>query len=150
MGSKFNGSFEQKNSLDSFIKLFRASEIVKSKIAAVTNSYGYSDGQFYVLDVLYHLGNLPQKILAEKIMRTEGNMTMIINNLRKRKVIKRNRSKDDGRVHIISLTEKGKSEFEKIFPAVVVEIEKIFEALNPDEKNLLQNLCKKLGLYLKQ
>lgn len=59
MGSKFSGSFEQKLALDSYIKLFRASEILKAKISAVTNIYGFSDGQFYVLDALYHHGHLP-------------------------------------------------------------------------------------------
>ncbi|AFH48213.1 MarR family transcriptional regulator [Ignavibacterium album JCM 16511] len=150
MGSKFDGSFEQKNALNSFIKLFRASEILKSKISAITNSNGFSDGQFYVLDVLYHLGSLPQKTLAEKIMRTEGNITMIINNLLKRKAIKRIKSENDGRVHIISLTEKGKNEFEKIFPFVLKEIETMFASLTNEEKILLQNLCKKIGLSQKQ
>lgn len=150
MGSKFSGSFEQKLALDSYIKLFRASEILKAKISAVTNIYGFSDGQFYVLDALYHHGHLPQKILAEKIMRTEGNITMIINNLLKRKEIKRTKSQDDRRVHIISLTEKGKKEFEKIFTAVLKEIETMFCSLNQEEKIVLQNLCKKLGLSVKQ
>lgn len=146
MASRFDGSFEQKLNLNSYIKLFRASEIVKSKISAITNSYEFSDGQFYVLDVLYHLGSLPQKTLAEKIMRTEGNITMIINNLLKRKAIKKIKSENDGRVHIISLTEKGKNEFEKIFPFVLKEIETMFSSLTNEEKILLQNLCKKLGL----
>lgn len=148
MGSKFNGSIEKKIALETYIKFFRASEIVKSKIAAITNSHGFSEGQYYVLDALYHLGSLPQKVLAEKIMRTEGNITMIINNLLKRKIIKRTKSKKDGRVHIISLTEKGKTEFEKIFPVVANEIETIFASLTPEEKILLQNLCKKAGLSI--
>lgn len=150
MGSKFKGTFEEKLSLESYIKLFRASEIVKNKISSVTNSLGYSDGQFYVMDVLYHLGNLPQKVLAEKIMRTEGNITMIINNLLKRKVIKRTKSKADGRVHLISLSEKGSLEFERIFPEFVREVQKVFSSLTKEEKFLLQNLCKKLGVSLKE
>lgn len=150
MGSKFNGSPNQIVALNSFIKFFRASEVVKSKISLITNSYGYSDGQFYVLDVLYHLGSLPQKKLAEKIMRTEGNLTMIINNLLKRKVIKKTKSKEDGRIHMISLTDRGKIEFEKIFPAVVNEIESLFISLDQNEKITLQNLCKRVGLSLKK
>lgn len=150
MGSKFKGTFEEKVSLESYIKLFRASEIVKSKISTITHSFGYSDSQFYVMDVLYHLGSLPQKVLAEKTMRTEGNITMIINNLLKRKVIKRTKSKDDGRVHLISLTEKGMAEFEKLFPEFVREVQKVFSILTKEEKLLLQNLCKKLGVSLKE
>lgn len=148
MSSKFIGSSEKKLDLDSYIKLFRASEIVKAKISAVTNSYGFSEGQYYVLDVLYHLGDLPQKILAEKIMRTEGNITMIINNLLKRRVIRKTKSTEDGRVHYISLTNKGKNEFEKIFPIVVDEVQNIFSGLTNEEKIQFQNLCKKLGLSL--
>ncbi len=149
MGSKFKGSEDQIIALNSFIKFFRASEVVKSKISLITNSHGYSDGQFYVLDVLYHLGSLPQKKLAEKILRTEGNLTMIINNLLKRKVVKKTKSKEDGRIYIISLTEKGKTEFEKIFPLIVNEIESIFISLDQNEKITLQNLCKKVGLSVK-
>ncbi|WP_337872242.1 MarR family winged helix-turn-helix transcriptional regulator [Ignavibacterium sp.] len=145
MGTKFQGSVEEKIVLDCFIKLFRASELIRNKSRRVINDTGFSNGQFFVLDALYHLGSMPQKILSEKIMRTEGNLTMIISNLLKRKLIRRVRSKQDGRVYIISLTEKGKTEYEKLFPYFLHAVKSDFDVLSKEEKILLQNICRKLG-----
>lgn len=145
MGTKFQGSAEEKIALDCFIKLFRASELIRNNSTRIVNESGYSDGQFFVLDTLYHLGSLSQKTLSEKIMRTEGNLTMIISNLLKRKLIRRVRSKDDGRVFIISLTEKGKTEYEKLFPYFLEAVKSDFDVLSKEEKVQLQNICRKLG-----
>ena len=46
-------------------------------------SAGLSTSQFAVLDALLHLGPLCQKDLGEKILKTSGNMTMVIDNLEK-------------------------------------------------------------------
>lgn len=145
MGTKFNGSTDEKFALDCFIKLFRASEVVKNNSTKIVNDIGFSDGQFFVLDALYHLGNVSQRLLSEKIMRTEGNLTMIIRNLLKRKLIKRIRNKNDGRVFLISITEKGKSEYEKTFPFFLEAVKNDFSVLTKREKIFLQNVCKKLG-----
>lgn len=145
MGTKFNGSTDEKLALDCFIKLFRASEVVKNNSTRIVNEKGFSDGQFFVLDVLYHLGSMSQKLLSEKIIRTEGNLTMIISNLLKRKLIKRIRSKADGRVFIISITQKGKSEYEKTFPFFLEAVKNDFSVLTKEEKMFLQDICKKLG-----
>lgn len=145
MGTKFNGSTDDKLALDCFIKLFRASEVVKNNSTRIVNEMGFSDGQFFVLDVLYHLGSMSQKLLSEKLMRTEGNLTMIISNLLKRKLIKKIKSKDDGRVFIISITDKGKSEYEKVFPFFIEAVKNDFSVLTKEEKIFLQNICKKIG-----
>lgn len=145
MGTHFKGSTDEKLALDCFIKLFRASEVVKNKSTRIVNESGFSDGQFFVLDALYHIGDMSQKLLSEKIMRTEGNLTMIISNLFKRKLIKKIRSKDDGRVYIISITAKGKSEYEKVFPFFLEAVKNDFSVLTKEEKIFLQNVCKKLG-----
>lgn len=145
MGTKFNGSTDEKLALDCFIKLFRASEVIKNNSTRIVNERGFSDGQFFVLDTLYHLGSMSQKLLSEKIMRTEGNLTMIISNLLKRKLIKRIRSKHDGRVFIISITDKGKSEYEKTFPFFLEAVKNDFSVLTKEEKIFFQNICKKLG-----
>jgi len=145
MGTKFKGTKEEILDLNCFIKFFRASEVLKSNATKLINEQGYSDGQFFVLDVLYHLGELPQKIISEKIMRTEGNLTMIINNLLKRKLIKRIRSKDDKRIFLISISDKGKLQYEMLFPFFLEAVKKNFSVLSVEEKILLEGICKKLG-----
>ncbi len=149
MGTKFKGDTESKIILDTFIKFFRSSESIKVKLSNFIEESGLTDGQFYVLDVLYHLGNLSQKELAIKIMRSEGNVTMIIRNLLQRKLIKRTRKKDDRRVAVISITEKGKEEYEKLFPKFLLAVKGEFSILNYEEQKTFQELCKKLGLSSK-
>ncbi len=45
---------------------------------------GLTESQFGVLDSLFHLGPMKQKEIGKKILKSGGNITMVINNLEKR------------------------------------------------------------------
>ena len=45
--------------------------------------------QFGVLEALYHLGPLSQRQLADKILRSSGNLTMVIDNLERDGLVRR-------------------------------------------------------------
>jgi MarR family 2-MHQ and catechol resistance regulon transcriptional repressor len=107
---------------------------------------GLTETQFFMLDVLYHLGSMNQKDLGKKISRSEGNITMVVNNLEKQKLIKKKQSEDDKRVYIIKLRNEGKELYERVFPKFLKIIMSEFEGIKEKEHKEFQKVCKKIGL----
>ena len=132
--------------LDTYVKLMRATESVTARAHRQLSAFGLSFSQFGVLEALYHLGPMSQSEIGQKILRSSGNMTMVIDNLQKRQLVKRERSKTDRRFLIVHLTDKGRDLISKIFPSHATEIALEFGVLTASEQRTLGRLCKKLGL----
>ena len=145
MATKYKGSVKERNALNAFISLNRAVETVRMNINKNFQHNGLTESQFGVLEALLHLGPLCQKDIAEKLLVSSGNITMVIDNLEKRKLVKRNRSENDRRYIHIELTKSGKNLIQSIFPGHVDSIVKEFSILTAEEQKTLRNLTKKLG-----
>ena len=146
MGTNFKGTEKEIKALDVYIKLIRASESLSSRINSKLDKKGLTISQFAVLDVLYNLGPLSQKDLGKKILRSGGNITMVIDNLEKQSFVERERSQEDRRFFIIHLTKKGKKFFAKIFPIFLDSVLKEFSVLTNKEQIEFQRMCKLIGL----
>ena len=146
MGTNFKGTEKEVKALDVYIKLIRASESLSSRINSKLDKKGLTISQFAVLDVLYNLGPLSQKDLGKKILRSGGNITMVIDNLEKQSFVERERSQEDRRFFIIHLTKKGKKFFAKIFPIFLDSVVKEFSVLSNKEQIEFQRMCKLIGL----
>lgn len=109
-------------------------------------SAGLSTSQFAVLDALLHLGPLCQKELGEKILKTSGNMTMVIDNLEKGGLVIRERQIDDRRFVLVHLSDGGRALMVDLFPRHAAAISREMAILSPAEQDELGRLCKKLGL----
>ncbi|MGA7838927.1 MAG: MarR family transcriptional regulator, partial [Ignavibacteriaceae bacterium] len=107
---------------------------------------GLTESQFGILDAVYHLGPLKQKTLGEKILKTGGNITHVVDNLEDQKLVIRKRGKEDRRQFKIHMTPKGKKVFEKILPAQVKLIKNQMNVLSKEELETLGKLCRKVGL----
>lgn len=149
MGSKFKGSKKTTEALNSYIKLIRSAESLSSKINLELSEYGLTESQFGVLDALYHVGPMKHKEIGKKILKSGGNITMVINNLEKRDLVQRKRGDTDKRQFIIHLTSKGKSKILETLPQISKSIKKHFEILSKEEKKELQRLCKIVGLQIR-
>ncbi|RPI71072.1 MAG: MarR family transcriptional regulator [Ignavibacteriales bacterium] len=128
------------------MKLTRAADSVRSRISSVINTREITESQFYVLDSLYHSGPLTQKDIGEKVFRSGGNITLVIDNLEKQGYVKRVRGKEDRRYFTIHLTKTGKNLMDKIFPEFVNAVKEELNVLGDSEHKQLQELCKKVGV----
>jgi MarR family 2-MHQ and catechol resistance regulon transcriptional repressor len=131
--------------LNTYTKLMRAAESITARTHRHLSSKGLTISQFGVLEALYHLGPLSQKQIGQKILRSRGNITMIIDNLEKRGLVMRKRDKEDRRVFIIHLTDEGNKLISKIFPPHATKISDEMSILSVAEQEMLGGLCKKLG-----
>jgi len=87
-----------------------------------------------------------QKELGVKILKSTGNITLVIDNLEKRNLVKRIRSTDDRRYISIVLTDEGNKLISEFMPVHVKSITKELSILSKEELDQLQKICKKIGL----
>ena len=145
MGTRYRGTEQEERAFNALIKLVRAAEAVTSATRGVFSAVALTESQFGVLEVLYHLGPRCQGEIGRKILKTGGNMTMVIDNLEKRRFVKRQRDWKDRRYITVYLTEEGKKLIEEILPAHMEGIVREMNRLSPAEQDELGRLCEKLG-----
>ena len=145
MPTKYQGTVEQRLALDTLIKLTRASSAFEARMLARGTIGGLTLSQFGVLEVLLHLGPMCQGELSQKLLKSNGNTTLVIDNLEKRGLVRRERSVEDRRMISIVLTEQGRQLIEEIFPRHVDAIVSEMSMLNLAEQAELGRLLKKLG-----
>jgi MarR family 2-MHQ and catechol resistance regulon transcriptional repressor len=131
--------------LSSYIKLVRAAESVISRSHRHLAEANLSFSQFAVLEALYHLGPLSQKDIATKILKSPRNITMVVDNLEKNNLVRRERDNGDRRITNVHLTEEGLSLFERIFPRHVANLKEEMGILDTKELKELGRLCRILG-----
>lgn len=141
---RFYDSDRKVTSLNAFVKLLRCAERVSAEVHRDLNLMGLTVSQFGVLEALYHKGPLCQKELAEKILKTAGNITTVINNLEKRGLVTRSRSENDKRYFSVTLTNEGQHLIAGLFPPHKGRIVEKMSRLSLEEQKTLSRLCKKL------
>jgi MarR family 2-MHQ and catechol resistance regulon transcriptional repressor len=146
MGTQYPGTQTEKDALDVYIKLSRAAESVETRVNSHLKNYGLTWSQFGVLEALFHLGPLHQQDLAEKILKSSGNLTLVIDNLVKQGLVERERDECDRRFITVCLSEAGRQLIGGIFPDHVAQVVEAIGVLTPLEQQQLAQLCRKLGL----
>lgn len=145
MPTHYKGKPEEILALDTFIKLNRATSSFETRMLAHCTLGKLTLSQFGVLEALYHLGPLCQGQLSQKLLKSTGNMTMVVDNLEKTGLVKRVRSTEDRRMIRIELTQAGKTLIENVLPGHVATIAAEMSVLTPEEQATLGELCRKLG-----
>lgn len=142
--TQYRGNEHEIRALDAFIGLMRAADRVSTLAHRELASVKLSVSQFGVLEVLYHKGPMCQREIAEKILKSTGNITMVIDNLEKRGLVLRERNENDRRYFTVNLTTDGEDKIKRYFPDHVGKITRILGVLSDDEMENLQKICKKL------
>jgi MarR family 2-MHQ and catechol resistance regulon transcriptional repressor len=146
MRREYRGNQKEDLALSTYVKLMRAVESTTTRIHKHLASAGLTLSQFAVLEALYHLGPLYQREIGQKLLRSSGNITMVIDNLEKRGYVKRERKKEDRRFMMVRLTAEGSDLISKVFPPHAAVIAREMSVLSAREQKTLAQLCKKLGL----
>ncbi|NKB71440.1 MAG: MarR family transcriptional regulator [Candidatus Latescibacteria bacterium] len=149
MPTKYTGSKREARALDTYIKLMRATETVTARLSAlIADQTGLTTSQFGVLEGLLHLGPMCQKEIAAKQLKSGGNITLVIDNLEKRGLVRRQRSQQDRRLVIVHLTGEGEQLIRTYFPHHARAVAHELGVLTAPEQEQLAALTKKLGLQL--
>ena len=135
--------------LSAWIKLNRATESIAQTDWVIINEHGLTVSQFGAMETLYHKGPMCQKALGEKLLRSGGNMTKVVDNLERDEYVIRVRDEKDRRYFRIQLTQKGVEKIEIVFPKILANLTDRFSVLTKQEQQALSGLCKRLGLGIK-
>jgi MarR family 2-MHQ and catechol resistance regulon transcriptional repressor len=146
MPTRYRGRDEEVRALDAYIKLMRAAESVTARLDGAMAAGRLTVGQFGVLEALLHLGPLCQRDLGRKLLRSNGNITVVVGNLARRGLVRRARQRDDRRFVTVSLTARGRRLIAGIFPGHVAAILREMSVLRGDEQDQLGRLCRLVGI----
>ena len=143
--SRYRQDRAERLALSTYLKLTRASERLWNRLALGLQREDLTPSQFGVLEALYHLGSMCQRDLGERILRSSGNMTMVVGNLERRGLVRRERAADDHRFNQVHLTPEGERLVRRVFPGHADAITRELAILTQEEQRNLGNLCRKLG-----
>ena len=79
--SRYRQDRAERLALSTYLKLTRASDRLWDRLALGLQREGLTPSQFGVLEALFHLGPMCQRDLGERILRSSGNMTLVVGNL---------------------------------------------------------------------
>ncbi len=145
MGTHYRGSKNEIRALDAYIKLARAADTVQTRLDEGLARLGYTENQFGVLEMLLHLGPLHQHEIGGKLLLSRANVTLLVDQLSAKGLVRRQRDQVDRRKVSVSLTAEGRRRTRRAFPRHVENILSVFSGLSGPEQEELARLCRKLG-----
>ena len=107
-------------------------------------AYEITPTQFILLAILWEMGSAPQAELSEKSHIDRTTIVGIVDRLAKRKLVERKAHPDDRRIHLITLTVRGRELEEELRIAASRVREKIKAKISPGDCKTLVCLLKRL------
>src|SRR5262249_24805797 len=108
---------------------------------------GLGLSEFAALEALLHKGPLPVNAIGRKVLLTSGSITVAIDRLESRNLVRRTSDPGDRRARIVQLTEAGRKLIEDAFRQHSLDMEETLAVLRPAERVELMRLLKKAGLW---
>lgn len=136
--------------LSTWVKLARAYASFSKKSNDSIKSFGLTQPQFAVIEVLGHLGPLKVGEICNKMLVSGGNMTLVLDNIEKLGYLERVPSKEDRRAILVQLTAKGHEIFDETFKTHAEHITRLMSVMTAEEQKSLGELLKKLGTAVKE
>jgi len=135
----------RRQALNSYVKLMRATNHLTGRIHRHLLDDNLTHSQFAVLEALYHLGPLCQGDLGKRILKSNANLTTVVDSLEKKQLAVRDRTASDRRRVNVRLTAEGEKLIARVFPRHADIIEQEFSVLSAEEQDQLARLLRKLG-----
>lgn len=108
MEAKQKGNRRDKKAAGAYTALQAAQNTVMARLYKRKAFGELTPSQFRVLATLLEQGSQSQTALCGAIARSTGNMVLVIDNLTKAGLVKREGSKEDRRVKLVVLTDQGR------------------------------------------
>ena len=145
MPKHFRGTKREERALSAYVELLRASDSLQNEAMRSLAGEDVTPTQFAVLEALYHVGPMCLSELARKILKTGGNLTMVMRNLQRRGLVVRQTNAHDRRFVSVAISDKGRALITRIFPGHAARIVELMGRLSPAQQDTLGELCRQLG-----
>lgn len=125
--------------------LFRAANAVRNHLERnVLQAHGLSWTAFVVLWVTWIWEPIETRQIAEEGAFSKATLTGVLKTLEAKKLAKRKKSEDDGRLVLVELTAKGRKLMEQLFPRFNEEEAAIVATLTSSEKHTAAEALRKI------
>lgn len=96
------------------------------------------------MKVLRLRGPQPQRDIARYLLKTGGNVTVVVDNLEKQGFVARIRDTEDRRLVYVKLTPAGEEFFDRVYPGHLLRIRQAMSGLNNAQLDQLFDLLTEL------
>lgn len=125
-------------------QLSLASNAVSGRIALEYRTrFGLSIPEWRVMAVLGDTGALTQRDLTRRTLMDKVAVNRACKVLEERELAARSPNEQDGRSHLLDLTEAGHAMHEEIMPLALSIEQRMFEGFSPDELDLFRKLLER-------
>ena len=115
------------SAVSAYVSLVRTAEALHARVSQGLVDEGLTASQFSTLKVLRLRGPLAQKEIAKHLLKTGGNITLVVDNLVRRKLVRRGEDPNDRRIALVEMTPLGEATFDRIYPP---HLDRIYEAMS--------------------
>ncbi len=99
--------------------------------------HGLSTAQVEILANILIDGSGTSSVLSKRLKVSKANLTGMIKRLEEKKLVKRSESKEDGRLKIIELTNKGEKLINTAIPNFILMMSQVLSSVPDNEKRSL-------------
>lgn len=135
---------EEQIAIEAFVRLVRAAEALDNCINRQLIAEGLTPSQFSTLRALRIEGPLAQRDIAKHLLKSGANITMVVDNLEREGLVHRDRDLVDRRLIHVSITDKGREVFDRLYPSHLQRIVETMDSLEPSECRQLAEMLNKL------
>ena len=121
---------------------------VQRRLSRHLEHYDLTPAQFGVLAHLQAAPHISQQALADWLFVTKGNIVGVLNRLEDRGFIERRTDPEDGRTHLVSLTEQGATLAARVVPEHEELVAACMGVIAPEEQRTLHQLVHMLDRAL--
>jgi DNA-binding MarR family transcriptional regulator len=118
------------------------------RLSGYLEHYDLTLAQFGVLAQLQAAPHISQQMLADRRFVTKGNMVGLLNRLECRKLVERRPDPQDGRTHVVSLTEQGAALAARVVPEHEALVAECMALIAPEDQRTLHQLLRTLDRAL--
>lgn len=129
--------------VQAYVRLVRSAEALHAEVSRGLMVEGLTASQFSAMKALRIHGKLAQRDIARHILKSGGNITVLVDHLEREGLARRDRDTEDRRIIYVSLTVEGEALFDRLYPG---HLERIREAMG----GLTETECDRLAVLLQK
>lgn len=138
-----------KASLNSFVGLNRTLDYLEQIVREDIKQYGLNVTEFAVLELLYNKGDQPIQRIRQRVLIASSSISYVVDKLEEKGCVARVKDPQDKRIYNATLTDKGRTLMDQIFPQHAQALTQTFAVLTEEELASLQHILKKLSAQAK-
>jgi DNA-binding MarR family transcriptional regulator len=128
--------------------LARVIHKIERRLVAHIAQHDLTPAQFDVLAQLNRTSPLVQQQLADRLLVTKGNVVGLLNRMERAGLVTRQGHPEDGRAHLVCLTERGATLAAHVIPEHEALIAEYLGVLPPEDRASLHKVLRRLNRAL--